>query len=175
MKFGYIFIFFCLTLSLQGESQNWKDQDAYVQLSSVVTQIPNLGVSSLVTADTVDMIKNFEITPNKDAVICQIPGLYYISCGLQPATIVRGVSGYMDTWFNVNGVPIPSSNSRQYVDESLRVSQITNNSVAQLNEGDIISTGFSSSNPYIGIIYIQSYLSNEPSVTSYVFSAYKIR
>jgi hypothetical protein len=140
-----------------------------------VTQIPNQGLNSIILIDSIDLIKNFEVSPNKDAVICKIPGMYYISCGLQPATIVRGISGYLDTWFNVNGVAIPSSNSRQYVDENLRVSQITNNSIFVLNEGDVISTGFSSSSPYIGIIYIQSFLKNEPSVTSYIFCAYKIR
>ncbi len=175
MTLSFFFLLCLFLFPLQGDNQDWKNQDAYIQLSSVITQIPSQGINSLVTFDTINLKKNFQISPDHTAVICQIPGLYYISCGLQPATIIRGVNGYLDTWFNVNGVSIPSSNSRQYVDENLRVSQVTNNSIFLLNEGDVISTGFASNNPYIGIIYIQSYLKNEPSVTSYIFSAYKIR
>jgi hypothetical protein len=89
MQIFVLFFLVFLNSSLQADNQSWKNQDAYVQLSSVVTQIPNLGLSSIISGETIDMVKNFQITPNRDAVVCQIPGLYYISCGLQPATIER--------------------------------------------------------------------------------------
>ena len=167
-------LFLLLTLSqLVASAIPW--EDAYAQLSSVATQIPIPVTGSLVTFDTVNLIKNFDLTPNKDGLICKVEGTYVIYAGLQPSTLIRGINGYLDMWFVVNGVPIPGSNDRQYVDEISRVSLVTNTTLVELKAGDIFSTAFLGSQPDIGIVFIQSPLSSEPSVTSYILSVYRIR
>ncbi len=163
-----LFLFFCLLTQIYCE-------DAYIQMSSVARQIPTPGTGSLITSDTIDIIKNFEVTPAKDAVICKVPGLYYVCSGAQPSTLIRGISGYIDTWFVLNGVPVDYSGSRQYIDENSRVTLMTNTVLIQLEENDLLATGFLASRPDIGLIYIQSPLRGEPSVTSFLFTAYKIR
>ena len=165
-----IFFLFC-TIFINGFSDN---QDAYIQMSSVATQIPSPGAGSLIVHDTINLIKNFEVTPKRDGIVCKVPGTYLIYVGLQPSTLSRGISGYLDTWFVINGIPIPSSTDRQYVDEHARVTLITNATLIQLHENDVLSTAFYSNTPNIGIIFIQSPLSSEPSITSFMLSAYKI-
>ncbi len=164
----FLFVFSCLVTQIICE-------DAYIQMSSVAIQIPTPVTGSLVTADTIDLIKNFEVSPARDAVICKVPGLYYVCSGIQPATLIRGISGYIDAWFVLNGEAISFSNSRQFIDENSRVTLMTNTILIQLEENDILATGFKASGPEIGLIFIQSPLRGEPSVTSFLFSAYKIR
>ena len=158
--------------------------DAYIQMTGETTQIPTPLTGSLILSNSIGPLLNFIVTPNKDGVICQIPGTYLVFTGLQPATLSRGISGYLDTWFVQNGVPIISSNDRQYVDEHSRLTLITNATLISLNQGDVISTAFLSSRPNIGIKFIQSPLTSAPesiskpilpSVTSFVFSAFKIK
>jgi hypothetical protein len=156
---------FCLTL--QAES-------AYVQVTSVETQSPVPETGSFILFDSADVVKNFTVSSTKDVVTCQIPGCYIVYSCLQPAVLARGIYGYLDTWFEINGNPIPSSNIRQYVDEQTRVSVFTNVVMANLKQGDMIGVKFLASRSDIGIIFIQSSLTSEPSVPSYGFSVYKI-
>lgn len=171
----FILLFSISSFYLFCDDQSLKDQDAYIQLSSVASQRPDLNMGSLITFDTIQLIKNFETTPKRDGIVCKIPGKYLIYTSMQPATLSRGVSGYLDNWYNVNGTPIASSNVRQYVSENAQLAQVTNGILIDLKENDIFSSGFIASDPLIGIVFIQSLLSSEPSVTSYILTAYKIR
>lgn len=146
---------------------------AYAQLSSSVTQTPAPIKGSLLVVDTADPIKNFELTPKKDALICKIPGIYFLSCSMQPAAITRGVNGYLDCWFEYNGQPIAASNTRQWVTEESPVALMTIPFLIKLAAGDTIGARIAASGPNIGVIYIQT-PNNEPSITSYILSIYKI-
>ncbi len=174
-----ILIFFSLfsiySSYLFSDDQSWKDQDAYIQLSSVATQVPTPGTGSLIIGETIDLIKNFEVTPNRDGIICIIPGKYLIFTSNQIATLSRGISGYLDSWFVLNGTAISSSNTRQFVTENSRSGLVTNCLLIDLKETDVFSVAFLANGPNIGLVYIQSSLSSEPSVTSYSLSAYRLR
>ncbi len=158
-------------------------EDAYIQLSGEITQIPTPLTGSLILSSSKGPVLNFDVTPNKDGIVCQVPGTYLVFAALQPATLSRGISGYLDTWFVLNGTAISSSNDRQYVDENSRLTLITNGTLIELKKDDVLSTAFLSSRPNIGIKFIQSPLTStpngldkpiQPSVTSYILSAYKI-
>lgn len=146
---------------------------AYVQLSSSVTQTPTPIVGSLILADTVNTIKNFEISDKKDSVICKVSGLYFLSCSMQPAALKRGIAGYLDCWFELNGKAISDSTTRQYVTEESPVGLMNIPFLIRLNEGDSIGARISASGPDIGIIYVQN-PHNEPDITSYIISIFKI-
>ncbi len=174
MKYSMFFLLICFNLI--SDELDWKKQDAYIQLSSVEIQTPVPGKGSLIRFDPADpdLRKNFETTPKRDGIVCRIPGKYLVFSAIQPATFCRGLSGYIDCWFEINGAALPGSNARQYVDEISYVAELTLITLIELKENDILSCAFSASGPNIGTIFIQSSLSSEPSVTSFALSAYKI-
>jgi hypothetical protein len=155
-------------------AQELHAEAAYAQLSSVAIQRPAPITGSLLVVDTASPMKNFTLSPNKDALICKLPGLYFVSCSMQPAALSRGIEGYLDCWFELNGSPIAASNTRQYVTQDAPVNLLTVPFLVSLHSGDTIGTRIAASGPNIGVIYIQSPNSNEPSITSYILSIFKV-
>ncbi len=148
-------------------------REAYIQLSSVTTQNPPPFKSALITWDAIEQIKNFEVSNDKTHVICKVSGLYLVCASMQPGTTSRGVSGYLDSWFEINDIAVPASNSRQSVTQIAPVVLMTNTFLVQLNENDAFSTRILASAPEIGIIYLPNQ-KPEPSITSFIFSLMKI-
>jgi hypothetical protein len=173
--FYFSFFFFSLNLLFSELTQSIENKTvSYFQGSSFMTQIPDPISGSLIVTENIDLLENFDISKNKDEFICKDSGLYLLYSGAQPAALERGVSGYLDVCFEINGKPIGASNSRQYVSENTRVNQISNTFLVKLNSGDRVSNKMNASGPNIGIIFIQSQLSSEPSVSSFLFCGYKI-
>jgi hypothetical protein len=176
LKFIPLSLLVLISINLYSDetTESNKKQPSYFQGSSFMTQVPDPISGSLVITENIDLLENFDYSPNKDSFICKVPGVYLLYSGAQPAALARGISGYLDVCFEINGKPIGASNSRQYVSENNRVNQISNTFLVKLKANDIVSNRMNASGPNIGIIFIQSSLSSEPSVSRFLFSAYKI-
>ncbi len=170
VKKRFFAIFFATVSSLYATNPS----AALVQTSSAQTQIPSAGGTSLIISDSINFSDNFEISADKTSVICKIPGIYLASSGLQPAALTPRVSGYLDSWFIINGKPVEHSNSRQYINENSPVALVSNILLIDLKEKDVFAVGFSSSNPNIGIISIDNSKASEPSITSFGLTLFKI-
>ncbi len=161
-------------LFLSSASALYADEDAYLQISSMKTQIPNSETLSLIVSESVDSTKNFGVSPDNTSVICKVPGVYLISSGLQPAALKPRISGYLDSWFILNGKAVANSNSRQYINENSPVALVSNIFFVTLKENDTFATGFSSSDPNIGLLSVDNSATSEPSVSSFGLTIFKI-
>ncbi len=167
MKF---IVFSLLLLSLA----SLKCEEAYAQIYSTTIQRPANIVGSLIIGENIATIKNFEATPNNDALICKIKGIYFVSSSLQPAALYPGINGHLGFWFELNNKPISASTNRSYVTEHMPIILATSPFLIALDQGDTIGTRFASTGPNIGITYIDPPSNSEPSIASYTLSIYKV-
>lgn len=153
-----------------------ENQEAYIQMSSSVTQTPNLITGTFILSDkgSAIPINNFDVSPNYDFVICKIPGMYLICTGLEIAVLSKGVSGYVDSWFELNGSPVPASNSRQFVNQDSPIAPVTNIFLMELKAGDTFGTKFIASGPNIGLICIKNLTDKQPDILSFGITLVKI-
>ncbi len=148
--------------------------EAYIETASSTTQIPNLITGSFVLSDSIALIKHFDINPDKSIFTCKIPGLYLVTDGLQPGALGSKASGYLDTWFVLNGNPIPGSNSRQYINQDVQIALMTNTFLIKLKPGDTFAVKFTASGPDIGLLTIKTQTSIEPYILCYGLTMFKI-
>ncbi len=175
-QYKYLSLLFACTIPslLHCDETVPQDQVAYVEISSEKTQIPNPNEKSLIYAENVSLLKNFEISKDRTSLTCKVDGIYLIGSGTQVGILNPRVSGYIDSWFELNGAPIPASNSRQYISQSAEVALMTNAFLIELKVGDVIRTGFSASGPDIGIVAFTNLPNNEPDIVSFGISLFKI-
>jgi hypothetical protein len=148
---------------------------AYVQLSSSATQIPSPpGKGVLIFADSPDFIKNFDLSPKRDLLICKVPGIYFFSCSLQPAVLVPRTNGYLDCWFELNGKSVEVSGSRLHMTENSPIGVMTIPLLVKLAAGDTAGVCMSASGPNIGIVSIVNDIQNEANITGYILSVFKV-
>jgi hypothetical protein len=163
-------IIFLLLLSIQLSAF----EEAYAQIYSVSTQRAEKIVGSLLITENISLMKNFELAPTKDYLICKKKGIYLALCSLQPAALNLGINGHINSWFELNKKPISSSTSRLYVTEKSPIALMTIPILIELNEGDTFGTRISTTGYDIGITYINAPSSNEADVPSYVLTIYKV-
>jgi hypothetical protein len=148
------------------------DENAYAQLSSLKTQIPPSAKPAALIMDRVDLIHNFELSPEKDKLIAKIGGTYFVVAAGQCGSINRINTGYNDLWFVKNGASVPNSNCRMSTNNPISISVLMTQFLIELKPGDTIATHFSASAPSLGFLFWQP--DNEPAVTSFLFSIFKI-
>ncbi len=163
------FIFFLL-LTIQLSAL----EEAYAQVYSISAQRPEKIVGSLLISEEISLMKNFELSPTKDYLICKKKGIYFVACSIQPAALNLGINGHLGAWFELNKKPIEASTSRIYVTEGSPIALITIPFIIKLNEGDTFGTRISSTGYDIGITYINAPSNNEADVPSYVLTIYKV-
>lgn len=166
---GYLFF-----TDLQGEPEIPQDSEAYLELSSSKIQMPNPNQKSLIQTDIAALLKNFIVSEDGISFTAKIDGIYLIGSGTQAGILNPKVSGYIDVWFELNGVPIPATNSRQYISQSTPIALMTNAFLIALKAGDVFRTGFSASGPDIGIVSFSNLPNNEPDIVSFGISLFKI-
>ena len=177
MKICKIFFLYLLTALSSILHSNEK---AYFQSISSVTQVPNLTTSSFILSDpgSANPIKNFTFTETSDKsidkIVCEVSGLYLICTSIQPAVLAPRIRGYLDCWYELNGIPIPASNSRQYVNQDSKISLMTNTFLLELKKGDVFANKFIASGPDIGTICIKNLLNGEPNILSFGITILKI-
>jgi hypothetical protein len=145
---------------------------SYAQFSSLQTQVPPTSKPTPVIMDSMQAIKNFDIVPKKDKLVAKEAGTYFIIASGQAGAVSNTATGYVDMWFTKNDVALPNSNCRISIDHSLSIRIVVSQFVVQLNAGDTVATIFSASGPSLGFIY--SNPSNEPAVSSFLFSIFKL-
>jgi len=145
---------------------------AYAQLSSLVTQLPAAKGTSTIKMDSVDEIKNMEVSPDKDKVIIKDTGVYFVLTAAQIGATSPGAKGWVDVWLIKNGAGIANSNTRMSIDQSTTTDVLVSQAVLSLKAGDTIATGYSASGPSLGILLTQP--DNEPAIPSVIFSILKI-
>lgn len=164
-----LFLLLCLFLKFA----SLEATATYAQLSSLITQTPRSGGTSVVRMDSLDALQNLGITPQqRDKVIIKEAGVYFVLASAQVGAVNPGAAGYMDIWFIKSGVAVPNSGCRMSVEESSFTSVLITQTVIQLEVGDTIATGYSASGPSLGFVYTKP--DNEPAIPSFLFSIYKI-
>ncbi len=163
-------IFFTLLCLLGIESI--RADNAYLRATSLTTQLPEGTGRTLVKMDSVDEIKNAELTNNRERVTVKEPGIYFITSSGQVGAISPGAKGYIDMWFEKNGKPVVNSTSRMTLTTSTDTAPMTNAIVIALNAGDTIATAYAASGPSLGFVFLQP--ANEPACASFLFSLFKI-
>jgi hypothetical protein len=174
IKFISTYLTLTFLFSLQSDEITPQDVEAYLEISSNQTQAPNPNKKSLITTNAISEIRNFEVSKDGVTFTVKVDGIYLIGSGLQVGIFNPKVSGYIDCWFELNGIPIPASNSRQYASESTEVSLVTNAFLIELKSGDTFRTAFSASGPDIGIVAFTNLPNNEPDIVSFALSIFKI-
>lgn len=149
-------------------------KEAYVQIYSTLTQKPQKIVGTLLIGENITDIKNFELSPNKDFLTCNVSGIYFVSASIQPAALTLGINGELYAWFEHNHKPISASSTIAYVTEKAPIAVITIPFLFELKAGDTIATRFASSGENIGVTYIAPTSNAEPSTPSYVLCIYKV-
>lgn len=182
MKSGLkvVLLFLPLVSSFSDEPKNTTPPpppiEGYLQIYSTKTQTPNLITGSYIFSDPIppQYVKNFEVSPQYDKIICKQSGIYLMCIGVQPAILSSGIGGYVNCWYELNGKPVAGSNSRQYVNQDSPISIVTNIFLIPLNQGDSVGVKFSASGPNIGVIAINNPFPGIPAVFSYGLTILKI-
>ncbi len=170
IKYISFFSLACLGAASFPQSAN----EAYLQVSSKKPQLPSLAAGSLIEFEHIEDQKNFEVSPSNNTFICKVPGVYMMACGFQSGTLNPKVSGYLDVWYIINGVPLVASTSRQYASSSLPTVPVVGLFLMELKENDHLSVGFIASGPDLGLIYIKPDNPNDPEIVSAGFTLYKL-
>jgi hypothetical protein len=145
---------------------------AYVEIDSLVTQVPPNKGASLLKLDTIDEIKGAELAPSKDKLLIKTSGVYFISATGQIGAVFRGAEGYMDLWLVKNGKDVPDSSVRRALSKSNPMSIITTTFLLELSAGDTLAAAFSASEPSLGFLFLKPDV--EPAITSFTLSMFKI-
>ncbi|HEY5743357.1 MAG TPA: hypothetical protein VIS99_12540 [Terrimicrobiaceae bacterium] len=145
---------------------------AYAQLSSLVIQTPAAKGRSIIKMDSVDAMRNMEMSADKTKVVIKDSGVYLIMAAAQVGATSPGARGYVDIWLIKNDTNVSNSNTRMSVDTSASTGVLVCQSVLSLKAGDMIATGFSASGPELGIVLLQP--DKEPAIPSIIFSILKI-
>ncbi|MBM3193261.1 MAG: hypothetical protein FJZ59_03395 [Chlamydiae bacterium] len=149
-------------------------EEAYAQVYSVSTQRAEKVTGSLLVTENIGLIKNFELAPTKDYLICKKSGVYLALCSIQPAALNLGINGHLNAWFELNKKPISASTSRIYVTEKSPIALLTIPFLIKLKEGDTFGTRIATTGYDIGITYINAPSSNESDAPSYQLTIYKV-
>ncbi|MBM3193260.1 MAG: hypothetical protein FJZ59_03390 [Chlamydiae bacterium] len=168
------FLSYLFFIPLESEEISLPDPEAYLEVASNKTQVPNPNQKSFIITDNTSFIKNFKAGDKGITFTAIIDGIYLIGSGVQVGILNPKVSGYIDVWFELNGAPIPATNSRQYISQSAEVALMTNAFLIELKNGDVFSIGFSASGPEIGIVAFTNLPNNEPDIVSIGISLFKI-
>jgi hypothetical protein len=148
--------------------------DAYCQIYSLTTQRANPIVGALLVGENTEMTNHFKVNPERNAVICEEDGVYFISFSLQPAVLNFGINGHLGAWIEVNQEPLTASTSRIYVTQDSPIAVMTTASLIKLKSGDSIGTRFATTGYDIGVTYIQSPSPEEGAIPSYTLSVMKV-
>lgn len=147
-------------------------EGAYVQVSSYVTQIPTSGKGSFFEFESTNLIKNFNLSEDRQTIKMEQSGVYFISIIFNAGSVNAGTSGYIDCWFVKNGKVLPGSNTRASVDRSTSVPAVSIQFLDKFEAGDTLGAVFATSGPGIGVISIKPDV--EPMISSVSLSAHKI-
>jgi hypothetical protein len=164
------YVLFPLALFIKGGTL--QADVAYAQLSSLATQTPAATGTSILKMESIDAIRNLEISSDKTKLIIKESGVYFIMAAAQVGATSRGARGYVDIWLIKNGANIANTNTRMSIDTPTSTSVLVCQAVLSLNSADIIATGYSASGPSLGIVLMQP--DNEPAIPSIIFSILKI-
>lgn len=141
---------------------------AYAQLSSLVTQAPSSGMGSQVKLEKIDAMKNFKLSPEKDKLIVEQPGVYLAIASGQVAATTPGATGYVDCWFIKNGQPLPNSTVRLAVDTPTYTGLLISQYIMELAREDALGIMFTASGPSLGFVFIKPAVS--PVIPSFILS-----
>lgn len=164
--------FCCLLLSFVALNQLHAAPPAYAQLSSLVTQLPSPTGDRVIKMESLDAVKNMDVSADKTSVLVKVDGVYLIIAAVQLGASNPGVKGWMDVWLKLNDKDMPNSNTRYYISNSSETVVLVVQSVSPFKAGDRISVGFSASGPSLGAIFTQP--ANEPAIPSIITSILKI-
>jgi hypothetical protein len=148
--------------------------DTYCQIYSLTTQRANPIVGALLVGENTEMMNHFKINAERNAVICEKDGIYFIFISLQPAVLNFGINGHLGAWIEVNQQPLTASTSRIYVTQDSPIGVLTTASLIKLKSGDSIGTRFGTTGYDIGVTYIESPSPEEGAIPSYTLSVMKV-
>ena len=145
---------------------------AYIKIVSYINQNPTDGFGSYIKFENTELLKDIEISKEKNTIKFNKPGLYYLNLTLQCGSNDFGATGFIDCWFEKNGKPLLGSTTRISVDSQDSVQVLTTSGIELIEIDDEIAIKFSASGPGIGITTYTQKL--RPSVSSAEFIAYQI-
>jgi hypothetical protein len=145
---------------------------AYIELDSIVTQVPLNKVASALKFDTIDEQENMLLAPSQDKVVIQVDGIYFVSAIGQIGATSRGAAGNMDLWLVKNGQDVVDSSVRRSLSPYIPMSIISTTFLLPLSAGDTLGAAFSASGPSLGFLFFKP--DNEPAITSFTLSLFKI-
>ncbi len=157
----YLFILLVLiNLSFPLFSNN----QAYIQITSFISQNPSSGKGSYIKFEKTDQAKNIDISSDRTVVKVNEAGTYIINFSAQCGSNDFGATGFVDCWFEKNGKPLPGSNTRASVDSQDSTQVLSAFGIDNFEVNDELAVIFSASGPGVGITsFIQQ---SRPSVSS---------
>jgi hypothetical protein len=139
---------FCF-LSSSAFANDDDESNAYAQLSSSLTQVPNH--LDIVQFENVDAASG--LIPHHNNVVIENKGTYLLTAVGQIG--IKGIAptGDVSLWLIRNGHPIPNTQKIQSVTQNQKLSVVLGlQTIVNLNVGDSISIGFSASQALLGLI-----------------------
>jgi hypothetical protein len=124
------------------------NQAAYAQLSSFTTQMPNANACT-VKFEKTEALSGLTVQGNSIKVGQQ--GTYVIVVRGEAGTKGLAIPGYLTLWINRNGTQVPHTASVQSVYAG-SIHAIMTEALIELQAGDAISVGCSSTSAYVGLI-----------------------
>jgi hypothetical protein len=168
----YFFLF--SSIFLFSETTDISFESAYAQIYSSSTQTPAPITGSLIKAEHISVIKNFELSEDKKFLTCKSDGIYNITVSIQAAALNLNINGYLNFWLELNGKLVADACSRVYITKTSPIIFAAVPFLFSLKSGDVISERFSTSGSDIGITYIDAPSINEPIIPSYISNIYKV-
>jgi hypothetical protein len=142
----------------------FSNDQAFIQLTSYISQNPTSGKGSYVKFENTDLVSNIEISKDRKVIKFTHEGIYLINLSAQCGSNEFGATGFVDCWFEKNGKPLGGSTTRVSIDSQESTQVLTSLNINQFEANSELGVVFSASGPGVGISsYMQQ---SRPSVSS---------